>query len=224
MDALSIAGTCVGLLGTIAALSQQLTSFVLIARDARRDVDGFSRELASLGLCVSMLKDETFKFPGSLQQQLVGVLNNCRIVIKDMEKLLKKHRTPSIGSSIKWSVADRDEVVRLRERLEAHKVVLEITLELASLTVVASVKVDTEVLREDTTAIKAELEFLKTQVVQLASVRAEPNFILNRFLVDTVAYTESVVDPLDHHERCANSPQSNHDEEREVAVQPANYL
>ena len=88
-------------------------------------------------------------------------------------------------------MGDRDEVCRLRERLEANKSTLEITLELANLTIVSAIK-------EDTSAIKAELAALKMQVtMRVSGTEAEPNFTLQRFLNDTVAYTESVIDPFE---------------------------
>ena len=63
MDPFSITAACVGLLSGITALSQSLASFVTTARQARKDLDGFSRELSSLGLCIATLKDETFPIP-----------------------------------------------------------------------------------------------------------------------------------------------------------------
>ena len=187
---MSIATACVGLLGGIATLSKNLTSFVSTARDARKDVDGFSRELSSLALCVTTLKHEDFHFPDRLQRQLVNVIENCGSVTEDMSRVIEKHRSNAIGRKLQWSFSDRDEVARLRERLEAHKSVLEITLELANLSTVNTIK-------EDTTDIKVELAALKLQVMQLRGSDSAPGFALQRFLNETVAYTESVVDPND---------------------------
>ena len=190
MDPLSIATACVGLLGGIATLSKNLASFVSTARDARKDIDGFSRELLSLALCLATLKDEDFHFPDRLQTQLVCVLENCGSVTQDMSRVIEKHRSNAIGRKLQWSFSDRDEVSRLRERLEAHKSVLEITLELANLSTVNTIK-------EDTSDIKVELAALKLQVMQLRGSDSAPGFALQRFLNETVAYTESVVDPND---------------------------
>jgi hypothetical protein len=128
MDPLSIPIACISLLGGITALSSKLTSFVLIALDARKDADGFTRELASLALCVMNMRDERFAFPESLKVQLVGVLQNCNRVITEMRAILDKHKAGGMGRSMQWSFSDRDDVARLRERLEAHKATLEITL------------------------------------------------------------------------------------------------
>ncbi len=89
MDPVSITGTSVGLLTAIATLSKQVAGFVAEARDARKDVDGFSREMASLALCLESLKDENFPFPESSRVQLVKILGNCDQAIKDMTKLVR---------------------------------------------------------------------------------------------------------------------------------------
>ena len=190
MDPLSIATACVSLLSGITTVSKSLASFVSTALDARKDIDGFSRELSSLALCVATLKNEEFRFPDTLQKQLVGVLQNCGSVTQGMSVVIERHRSNAVGRKLQWSFSDRDEVSRLRERLEAHKSVLEITLELANLSTVNTIK-------EDTSDIKVELAALKLQVMQLRSSDSAPGFALQRFLNETVAYTESVVDPND---------------------------
>ena len=109
-----------------------------------------------------------------------------------MTKFIDKHKAGHIGNKIQWSMGDRDEACRLRERLEANKSTLEITLELANLTIVSAIK-------EDTSAIKAELAALKMQVsMRVRDAEAEPNVMLQRFLNDTVAYAESVIDPFEY--------------------------
>lgn len=192
MEPLSITASCVGLLASITTLSRNITNFATIARQACKDVDGFSRELSSLSLCVATLKDERFQFPATLQSQLLDVLTNCGTVIQDMAKIIDKHGAGRLGRHIQWSISDRDEVCRYRERLEAHKSVLEITLELASLTMANSIK-------EDTTEIRAEMVALRTQVIQLiqsGDSGVEPNHILDRYLNDSIAYADSVIDPF----------------------------
>ena len=196
-DPLTLTATCIGLLGSITKLSKELTSFVLIAREARRDIDGFARELQSMALCVETLRDEKFPFPDTLKAQLASVLRNCDGVTHDMEHIIERKAIHQQGSGasdagaavgfstkVKWSFNDRDDVVRLRERLEAHKAVLDITLDLANLTAVSDIK-------EDTLDIKAELAALRMQVMQMRVADNGPT-MLQRFLDESLAYTESV--------------------------------
>src|SRR5437763_14332047 len=160
MDPVSITGTAVGLLAAIASLSQQVAGFVAGARDARKDVDGLSREMASLALCLESLKDENFPFPESSRVQLRKILGNCDQAIKEMAKLVKKHSSPSDGRRLEWSLSSRDEAVKLRERIETHKLAIEITLDLANIAMSNAIK-------EDTDAIKAQLAAIRMQMMQL---------------------------------------------------------
>lgn len=220
MDPLSITLACVTLLDATAKLSKLITAFVKGTREARRDVDAFNRELSSLSLCVSMLKDEDFKFPDQLQANLVSVLSDCEDVIGSMETLLQNRDVRSVLKRVKWSLTDRDEVMRLRNRLEAHKATLDITLDMANLVMIMAVKEDTSIIKgdtaaikEDTTNIKAELESLRTEVMQFRLGTAGSHPILNRFLTEAVAYTESVVDPLDDHQEHDIAANCDHDNE-----------
>jgi hypothetical protein len=200
MDPLSITAASVSLLSGITTLSKTISSFVIVAREARKDVDGFSRELVSLSLCVEALRDDGFDFPESLRAQLVTILSNCDAVTREMTTLVQRYTHPSAGRRIKWSFSSRDEVVKLRNRLEAHKSALEIALECANLAMNVAIK-------DDTTAIRAELATLKIQVLQLQPSTAGPNFLVQRFLDETLTYTESVINPF---EQGTITPDSEH--------------
>ncbi len=93
----SIAAACVSLLAAITTLSKQLTPFVIATRGARKDVDGFSRELTSLELCVCTLKDEDLAFPEPLKLHLVVVLRYCDHAINDMHRFMGQHQSDGIG-------------------------------------------------------------------------------------------------------------------------------
>jgi hypothetical protein len=190
MDPLTITGSCVGLLAGISALSKELANFVNQTREAHKDVDGFSRELASISLCVSSLKDKNFNFPPNLQRQLTLVLGNCERTMQDMNNIVRKHSNPGAGRRLKWSLNDGQNVARLRERLEAHKSTLDITLDLGQLTLVSDV-------REDTRAIRAELRKLRLQVRNLERSSVNERPMLQRFLEDSMTYAESVANLSD---------------------------
>lgn len=90
--ALAITVACASLISGIVTLSQQITTFVSSVRNARNDMDAVSRELSSLKLSLEALRHDSsnINFPESLQQNLVGVLQNCNDVSQQMQDLLKK--------------------------------------------------------------------------------------------------------------------------------------
>ena len=198
MEPLSIATACYTLLTAVTNLSRSLTTFTNSVRGARKDVDSFLRELGSLALCLETLRDEEFSFPNSLKTQLVRVLNNCDGVVEEMLGVLDKYRHAGLLRQIQWSASDSQEVARIRQRLEAYKSVLEITLELANLTVLNGV-------RGDTGNILAEVAALRTQVAELSVTNPNQNPILQRFLDETVTYAESLADPFTGEDRALTS-------------------
>ena len=135
MDPLSITAACSGLLGAVTDLSTQITKFVSSVRDARRDIDAVSRELTSLALCLETLRDNslTNEFPNKIIGNLLSVLGNCNVVVKDIADLLARLHASISGGRIQWTISGRDEVNRLRSSLESHKSALEIALELMTL-------------------------------------------------------------------------------------------
>ena len=231
MEPISIATTCIGLLTGIAALSKHIGQFVILARDARKDIGGFQRELSSLSLCIHTLHDDELKLPDSLRDQLLVVLKNCDDITKDMTRLIGKDRPIGVGKRIQWTFQDRDEVVRLRERLESHKSTVEITLEAANIIVNTTIK-------DDTAAIRSEVAALRFQVLQLTSTGHGPKPMLQRYLAETMSSTESVVDAsetlqtdaaevvsvsnpfsdgkaaIEEEEECSNGWAEDHEEER----------
>lgn len=137
--ALAIAVACASLISGVVTLSKQITSFVSDVRASRKDMDAVSRELSSLTLCVEALRDDSSKinFPESLQQNLVDVLRNCDDVTKEIQDLLRKLSSESLRRRMQWSMLDRDEINKLRSRLEAHKSTIDIALEMNSMYVIS---------------------------------------------------------------------------------------
>jgi hypothetical protein len=189
-DPLSITAACVGLLAGIQSLSTTLTKFIGKAQGARVDVEGFHRELQSLLPCVEALRDESFPFPEASRAQLISLLEDCEDVIEDMKAIIKKHRQSrhSRVRSVQWSMADGDEVERLRRRLESFKSTCNITLAMA--------KCITD--HGSFTEIKETLESLKSQVAALHRGKdSARNPLLQRYLDETISYAESIVDSSD---------------------------
>jgi chromosome segregation ATPase len=132
---LAITVASASLISGIVTLSKQVTTFVSDVRAARKDMEAVSGELSSLTLCLEALRNDSLniKFSESLQQNLVGVLRNCDDVIKEMQDLLKKLSSESLGRRMEWSMLARDEMNKLRSRLEAHKSAIDIALDLISM-------------------------------------------------------------------------------------------
>jgi hypothetical protein len=135
MDPLSITSACGSLLAAVTKLSTQITKFVSSVRDARRDIDAVSRELTSLALCLETLRDDsaTTAFPDNFSGNLLSVLGNCGVVVKDIADLLARLQASVSGGRVQWPISGRNEVNRLRSSLESHKSALEIALDMMTL-------------------------------------------------------------------------------------------
>ena len=73
-DPLSIGVACVSLLNGIATLSKQLVTFVNAVRGACKDVEGFSKELESLKIAVSRLRDNQVNIPDVVKHEVDSIL------------------------------------------------------------------------------------------------------------------------------------------------------
>ena len=137
LAALGVAHTCVSVLSTVTTLSIQIHSFVSQVRDARKDMDAVSRELSSLSFCLKTLQDDCengkVAYPEILQQTLVGVLQNCEKVLTEMQELLRKMSSGNIGRRVQWSLTGRDDMMKLKSGLEAHKATIDIALDMVSM-------------------------------------------------------------------------------------------
>lgn len=137
MDPVTITGSCVGLLSSIATLTIHITRFVGDVRDSRKDMDSVRRELSSLSFCVESLIDDTSGdstlYPDSLKLNLISVLTNCDGVMTEMNSLLESLSSKTLGRRVQWALSGQDEMNKLRSRLEAHKATIEIALDMATM-------------------------------------------------------------------------------------------
>jgi hypothetical protein len=138
MDPLSIAGTCISLVGTITKASILATSFVRDVRAARSDLDAVSRELLSLKTVLELLADDVANptekpFPETLKKQIAGILTSCSGVVIEIEQTLKNHEGTGLKKSAQWAVSGKGDTAKLRSSLEAHKCALEIALDMVAL-------------------------------------------------------------------------------------------
>ena len=158
-DPMSLGIACVALLAQIAELTKVLTDFVKAVRSARKDIQGFSKELASLEQAVSSLRDEAISVPELVKANVTQILKQCQSVTQDMQHILQKHQRKGAGFSqkLQWTLNDAAEVTKLRERLEPHKTGLQIALSAAILHQSNSVKEDTTAIRGHTSVSVAEI-------------------------------------------------------------------
>lgn len=138
MDPLSITATCISLVSTITKTSLFVGGFVKDVRAARSDLDGVSRELLSLKTVLELLAEDAAdsareSFPQTLQKQITGIISNCTGVVVDIEETLKKHEGGKLNKAAQWVAFGKNDMVKLRSSLEAHKSALEIALEMVTL-------------------------------------------------------------------------------------------
>jgi hypothetical protein len=136
MDPLSITVACVSLTTSIAKTSTSVTLFVRAVRAARSDLDGVSRELASLTTLLGILAEDAKdidNFPDTLRKHITGILANCELVLVEVQRLVAKYDKPGVVAGSKWVLAGHEDVARLQLSLEAHKSALEIALEMVTL-------------------------------------------------------------------------------------------
>lgn len=138
MDPLSITATCFALVTTISKISIQINNFVRQVRDARGDLDAVSRELTSLKSVLKILSEDAENstsggFPKSLVTQISPVLTDCRDVLEQTEASLQKYAGGGVKKGLKWSLSGREDMTKLRSRLEAHKSALDLALDVVAL-------------------------------------------------------------------------------------------
>ncbi len=138
MDPLSITATCIALVSAITKTSVLVGVFIKDVRAARSDLDGVSRELLSLKTVLELLADDVTdsvseSFPQTLEKQITGIITNCTGVVMDIEATLKKHEGNKLSKAAHWVAFGKNDVVKLRSSLEAHKSTLEIALEMVTL-------------------------------------------------------------------------------------------
>lgn len=221
MDPLTITTGCVSLLSGLTALSKQITSFVVVARQAKPDMDAFSREIASITPCLEALRqpDLIRFYPDALRPNLVTIIRECDGVAGEMRDLLSRRSSGSVAMSLQWSLTTRGEAVRLRQSLEVHKSALQIAIGLIDLSATHSIQNDTSSIRgkaslipamkEDTAQIvelRREIAALRRDFnmqrpgLSFPKHRPELSLPMQRFLDESINYAESLCDSTEPEE------------------------
>ena len=209
MEPLSIATACLSLVGGTISLSKHIHQFAISTKDARKDMDAFSRELASLQLCIDSLQHEetVSRFPDGLKRSLGVIIRNCNDIVNQMNALLTKLSSGNLGRRVQWSFSSREEAERLRNNLEAHKSAIEIALSISAVAVGTNIQAETAAIKEDTSLLpiisqdtaqigelRTEITALRFQIMQLAQPETQEQNPLERFLDESIAYTESIIE------------------------------
>ena len=205
MDPLSITAASIALLGTVAKTSLAVTSFVRGCREARADLSSISGELTQLHLVLDLLKDDTAVsdtrvIPESLQAQILSIINNCSIVIGNINTVLDKHSGKA--GPAKWVASGKAEAAGLRISLEAHRSSLSLALELVSITMSKAIMTDVAAVRDGVHDIKndtrqipeilAELTRLRATVSSGEAAAGGQNHVLQQYLDNLTSYAGSV--------------------------------
>lgn len=231
-SALGITSTCMTLSAHAGTVIMRITVFVSQVRNARKDLDAVSRELTSLQLCLSALKDDqqlvSLNLPEAMRTQISQILVNIDLVLNQISDKLIKLSSGKLGRRIQWVTMEKDEMDKFRSSLESNKTALEIALTIGSISILAKQvqnsarqedhmevllqrtesvalgtrtidgKLDTltDMHRDDTRfdRLAKEIDSLRTYMTSLAT--APGNNTLNTFRLNSEAYTQSLLQPL----------------------------
>lgn len=132
--------TITGVIGLVAAIEQSLFAINQFRQDvseARRDLIRVSGELTSLRTTLEGLKedfmDEDVDVPPSLRDNIVSITSSCSKTVTDMEKLLLRLLDGKFRRKIEWANSGRPDMDKLRSNLEAHKMSLNIAIDMIDL-------------------------------------------------------------------------------------------
>jgi STAND-like protein len=138
-DPLSITSGCAGLLAAIASATICIHEFVRTIREAQSDLNGVSRELASLGSVLELIRQNAADGATSrpiletISRHLSGIISNCNVVVADIERLLENCGNDGATATAEWALSGRGDMDKLRSSLEAHTSALSLASDMISL-------------------------------------------------------------------------------------------
>ncbi|KAJ9659296.1 hypothetical protein H2198_003172 [Neophaeococcomyces mojaviensis] len=174
ISALSLASSCLSIVSNAGTLILRITIFVSEVRSARRDLDAVSRELTTLQLCVSALKDDQqlgiSTLPQDMKNNLNQILVNIQLIVNQISDMLIKLSSGRLGRRIQWAMTERDEMNKFRSSLESNKLALEVALTLSTISMLAK--------QEQTVARQDDKMF--TLIQQTGEISTTTNLITNQ--------------------------------------------
>jgi hypothetical protein len=135
MDPITITISALSLTKIITNTTINIRTFIKAVREARADLDAISRELSSIEIVLDLLADdaksESTKMLGiPLQDQILGIIDNCRSVVWQIDELLAKYTADSKRRKIQWTIEGQADMGKYRSLLEAHKSTLDIAMDM----------------------------------------------------------------------------------------------
>ena len=131
-DPLSIAASAIGTISAIGKTTIAVISFIREVRGARNDLTRVSGELTSLQMTLEQLHDDCNNaecvIPAHIEDNLVAAIQGCEKTVKNMESLLSRHREGGLARNVQWSLSSKAEMEALRSNLEAHKLSVNMAL------------------------------------------------------------------------------------------------
>lgn len=138
-DPFSIAAGVVGLVASIGKSILVINQFRQDVSEARRDLLRVAGELTSLRTTIEGLQEDFVNddvdVPSSLQENVVSIVTSCSRTVNDMEKLLLRLLDGKFRHKIEWAISGKPDMDKLRSNLEAHKISLNIAIDMLDLSV-----------------------------------------------------------------------------------------
>ncbi|KAJ2995132.1 hypothetical protein NUW58_g1362 [Xylaria curta] len=218
MDPLSITLASVTLIGAIAKVGKTGASFLADVRNARSDIEAIIVEFDSIKVVITLIANEFQQsvdpVPTPLHEKIVGIINNCADLVADIDKSLASYGPTSAQKRLKWATSGKKDIAKARSGLSAHRVALELALEMLNMQVVKEIRDGTIELTSETREtkdqtsrilegnrnIRDDVQRILQEISRLQALlpSERPNSImLQRYLDELSNYVESVSDGSD---------------------------
>ncbi|KAI1484400.1 Rho GTPase activation protein [Biscogniauxia mediterranea] len=189
----TITTDCINLGSKIAKVLLILTGFVREVREARADIDRVSRELHSLQGVLDLLKEDAALFPPQLGEQTPAVVEHCSNVVDELDAslaTLSSSDLPKQEKRTQWLEAGRQSSARFRTKLEAHKAILGVALDLVGATTAERNQHGADVV-EDASRILVEMQQLQMRMP--GEFEATPDPTLHDYMNELQAHAETII-------------------------------
>jgi hypothetical protein len=136
MEESSLQADCDALQAVVSALLETIPVFVRRIRVSRADLDGISRELASLKIILALLATDDnegrhLPLPDTLREPIHGMISGCNTVVLEIERITQNSSDSQLSTN--WSAPIKRTVDKLRRLLKAHRSLLEIAIDMLQL-------------------------------------------------------------------------------------------
>ncbi|KAI1427199.1 hypothetical protein F5Y12DRAFT_739178 [Xylaria sp. FL1777] len=219
MDPLSITLASVTLIDVITKVCKNGTSFLIDVRNAKSDIETIIGEFDSIKAIITLIASEFQQqsvehVPTPLHEKIVGIINNCVDLIVDIDKSLTGYGSTPAQKRLKWAASGKKDIAKARGGLSAHRVALELALEMLNMQVVKEIRDGTIELTSDTREtkeqtsrilegnrnIRDDVQRILQEISRLQALlpSERPNSVmLQRYLDELSSYVESVRDGSD---------------------------